>query len=266
MNSADILQILIQAEFGQKLRGYDPIEVDEVLDQAVAEIQRLSAELKRANDRSEAAESILEEEINPARRDRQEAEEVLLSAKEEALQLVSNAQDDAGRLRSAAEQEMRESIDEGRQRMDSEIAKSEQERRKVLDDIEILERHIEAHRLRLKAALSDLNSLIESLPARPEFSASNLKPEVEPEPEPEPEPEVAPEPEVEPELEPEVEPEPNQTIVMDSDFAQTEILEETEFPQTELLEELRDSVGEDEGAIDTFFDDDDPPSSMFRRR
>ena len=54
--------------------------------------------------------------------------------------------------------------------------------------------------------------------------------------------------------------------VMDSDFAQTEILEETEFPQTELLEELRDSVGEDEGAIDTFFDDDDPPSSMFRRR
>ena len=252
MNSADILQILIQAEFGQKLRGYDPIEVDEVLDQAVAEIQRLSAELKRANDRSEAAESILEEEINPARRDRQEAEEVLLSAKEEALQLVSNAQDDAERLRSAAEQEMRESIDEGRQRMDFEIAKSEQERRKVLDDIEILERHIEAHRLRLKAALSDLNSLIENLPARPEFNASNLKPE--PDPEPEPEPEVEPEPE------------PNQTTVMDSDFAQTEILEETEFPQTELLEELRDSVGEDEGAIDTFFDDDDPPSSMFRRR
>ena len=58
----------IQAEFGQKLRGYDPIEVDEVLDQAVAEIQRLSAELKTANDRSETAESILEEEINPARR------------------------------------------------------------------------------------------------------------------------------------------------------------------------------------------------------
>ena len=262
MNSADILQILIQAEFGQKLRGYDPIEVDEVLDQAVAEIQRLSAELKRANDRSEAAESILEEEINPARRDRQEAEEVLLSAKEEALQLVSNAQDDAERLRSAAEQEMRESIDEGRQRMDFEIAKSEQERRKVLDDIEILERHIEAHRLRLKAALSDLNSLIENLPARPEFNASNLKPEPEIEPEPETEPEIEPEPE--PEIE--SEPEPNQTTAMDSDFAQTEILEETEFPQTELLEELRDSVGEDEGAIDTFFDDDDPPSSMFRRR
>ena len=48
---------------------------------------------------------------------------------------------------------------------------------------------------------------------------------------------------------------------------QTEVVEETELPETELLEELRDSVGDDEGAIDTFFNDDEPPpSSMFRRR
>ena len=156
MNSADILQILIQAEFGQKLRGYDPIEVDEVLDQAVAEIQRLSEALKSATDRAEAAESVLEEQIGPARRERQEAEEVLLGAKEEALQLMSEVQDDAERLRSATEKEIREAIDKGRQRMDSEIAKSEQGRRKILDDVEILERHIEAHRLRLQTALKDL--------------------------------------------------------------------------------------------------------------
>ena len=243
MNSTDILQILIQAEFGQKLRGYDPLEVDEVLDQAVNEIQRLSVALKNATDRAESAESILEEQIAPARRDRQEAEEVLLGAKEEALQLVSDAQNDAERLRVATEDEIRDAIDKGRQRMDSEISKSEQDRRKILDDIEILERHIEAHRLRLQVALNDLSSLVGSLPARPEYSASNLEPEPEPEPEPE------------------------QTRVMSSDFAQTEILTETELPETELLEELRDSVGDDEEAIDSFFNDEEPPpSSMFRRR
>ena len=54
---------------------------------------------------------------------------------------------------------------------------------------------------------------------------------------------------------------------MSSDFAQTEILAETELPETELLEELRDSVGDDEEAIDSFFNDEEPPpSSMFRRR
>ena len=255
MNSTDILQILIQAEFGQKLRGYDPLEVDEVLDQAVNEIQRLSAALKNATDRAESAESILEEQIAPARRDRQEAEEVLLGAKEEALQLVSDAQNDAERLRVATEDEIRDAIDKGRQRMDSEISKSEQDRRKILDDIEILERHIEAHRLRLQVALNDLSSLVGSLPARPEYRASNLEPEPESEPEPEPE------------SEPELEPEPEQTRVMSSDFAQTEILTETELPETELLEELRDSVGDDEEAIDSFFNDEEPPpSSMFRRR
>ena len=261
MNSADILQILIQAEFGQKLRGYDPLEVDEVLDQAVVEIQRLSAALNSATDRAEAAESILEEQIAPARRDRQEAEEILLGAKEEALQLISEAQDDAERLRSASEEEIRDAIDKGRQHMDSEISKSEQDRRKILGDIEILERHIEAHRLRLQVALNDLSSLIESLPSRPQFGLSNFEPEIEPEPEPELESEWEPESEPEPEFEPE------QTRVMNSDFAQTEILTEAGLPETELLEELRESVGDDEEAIDTFFNDEEPPpSSMFRRR
>ena len=41
---------------------------------------------------------------------------------------------------------------------------------------------------------------------------------------------------------------------------------EPDLPPTELLEELRDSVGDDEQALDTFFNDDDPPpTSMFRR-
>ncbi|HJM35909.1 MAG TPA: DivIVA domain-containing protein, partial [Acidimicrobiales bacterium] len=87
MNNSDILQILIQAEFGQKIRGYDPLEVDEVLDQAVVEIQRLTQACTQATERAEAAERQLEEEIGPARRNRQESEEVLLGATEEALRL-----------------------------------------------------------------------------------------------------------------------------------------------------------------------------------
>ena len=71
MNNGDILEILIQAEFGQKLRGYDPLEVHEVLDKAVAEIERLSHALSQAVERADEAEKVLEEQIGPARRNRQ---------------------------------------------------------------------------------------------------------------------------------------------------------------------------------------------------
>ena len=103
MNNSDILQILIQAEFGQKIRGYDPLEVDEVLDQAVVEIQRLTQACTQATERAEAAERQLEEEIGPARRSRQESEEVLLEAKEEALRLKSEVEEEVNSLRIAAE-------------------------------------------------------------------------------------------------------------------------------------------------------------------
>ena len=144
MNNGDILQILIQAEFGQKIRGYDPLEVDEVLDQAVVEIERLTQACAQATERAEVAERQLEEEIGPARRNRQESEEVLLGAKEEALRLESEVEEEINSLRVAAEKEIRDAIDKGRQQMNSEIADLEIERKKVNDDIEIVERHIEA--------------------------------------------------------------------------------------------------------------------------
>ncbi len=233
MNNGDILEILIQAEFGQKLRGYDPLEVDEVLDKAVAEIERLSHALSQAVERADEAEKVLEEQIGPARRNRQEAEEILLEAKEEAISIASEIQTETEDLRAAAEKEIRDAIERGRQQKNSEIADLELERKKVLDDVGIIERHIEAHRARVQGALKDLNELIGSLPSRPNLIES----------------------ESESESEPEIESEP--TVVMEPDL-----------PPTELLEELRDSVGDDEQALDVFFNDDEedpPPTSMFRR-
>ncbi|MDC0246073.1 DivIVA domain-containing protein, partial [Acidimicrobiaceae bacterium] len=152
MDNGDILQILIQAEFGQKIRGYDPLEVDEVLDQAVVEIERLTQACAQATERAEVAERQFEEEIGPARRNRQESEEVLLGAKEEALRLTSEVEEEISNLRAAAEKEIRGAIEKGRQQMNSEIADLENERKKVNDDIEIIERHIEAHKARLQVA------------------------------------------------------------------------------------------------------------------
>jgi len=42
----DILHILNDTQFGQKLRGYDPLEVDEVLDAAIEEIKTLRSKPK----------------------------------------------------------------------------------------------------------------------------------------------------------------------------------------------------------------------------
>ena len=56
MSDSDILHALEDTQFPQKLRGYDPAEVDDLIDRASREIADLRAERKAALDKMTAAE------------------------------------------------------------------------------------------------------------------------------------------------------------------------------------------------------------------
>lgn len=313
----DILHILNDTQFGQKLRGYDPLEVDEVLDAAIEEIKNLRAQAKAATDRATLAEELVESELGPARQNRLEAEEGLATAKEEALSFVETAKKEAEDLTEATEREVRQAVEKGRAKMLAEMKVLDSDRQRMLDDMSIMEKHIEAHRSRLRSALMDLEALVGGIAARPEPapipSSSDLPgagegevaddskplPQVEEEaaaPEKNLEELPAPEPRVKENLEentpatPDViaeedarietssmaqekpeelleesESEPNESMGGNAaEYPATEVVAATP-PPTELLDELRQSVGGEGEAMDAFFDDDEPPSSLFRR-
>ena len=75
---ADILHELDDVHFGTKMRGYDPVEVDDLLDRARREIEDLRNTARRAGERAELAERQLAASVlkRPPRRIRNPEPEV----------------------------------------------------------------------------------------------------------------------------------------------------------------------------------------------
>ena len=238
MDGSDILRDLEDTQFPQKLRGYDPAQVDALIDRAVREIADLRAERRTALDRAEMAEKRIDQELDATQRAR------------------ATAEAEAATLRSAAETEVRAAIEAARHRLLDETTSLEVARDAVRDDISIMERHVDAHRERLLSTLGDLRKLVEATPGRP---LAEKRPSREtrrpPEPSPPPEPvEVASD-------------EPEDSVGLDSaapaaastspPSVRREDLPTLAVPGGGLLDELRQSVGSEGAAMDAFFTDDD---------
>ena len=176
MEENDILHDLDEVDFPTKFRGYDPCEVDGMLDRARREILDLRNSARTADDRAQSAEEQLDVELTAARQAHGEANAVLATAKEEADRVVADAQAEAERLVAASETEIREAIESGRNQLLGELAGLESRRDKTRSSIELAELQMAAHRDRLLSAIKDLRSLIEglsvvSLPATLEMPA-----------------------------------------------------------------------------------------------
>ena len=182
MDENDISHELDEAEFPTKFRGYDPFEVDGMLERARREILDLRSRARTADDRARSAEEQLDVELTAARQAHGEANAVLATAKEEADRVVTDARAEAERLVAASETEIREAIESGRNQLLGELAELESRRDKTRSSIELAELQMAAHRDRLFSAIEDLRSLIEgltvvSVPATLEMSAGpDLKP------------------------------------------------------------------------------------------
>ncbi len=172
----DISDDLDEVDFPTKFRGYDPFEVDGMLERARREILDLRSRARTADDRARSAEEQLDVELTAARQAHGEANAVLATAKEEADRVVAGAQAEAERLVAASEAEIRKAIESGRDQLLGELAELEARRDKTRSSIELAEFQMAAHRDRLLSAIEDLRSLIEglavvSLPATLEMPA-----------------------------------------------------------------------------------------------
>lgn len=167
MEGSDILHELDEVEFSRRLRGYAPLEVDELLERARAEISDLRSRAQAADERVRSSQGELEVELTSAAVARGEAEAVLASAKDEAERLVAGARTEAKRLVDSSEVEIREAIESGRNRLLEEIAVLKSRRDEAHDAIDLAERQVAAHRDRVMSALDDLRTLTEGLSILP---------------------------------------------------------------------------------------------------
>ena len=151
-----ILHDLDEVQFGTRMRGYDQVEVDALLDRARREIDQLRTSLRRADERVELAEQQLADELDAARTARAEAEAGIATA-------VAESAD----LRAAADAEIRTAIEAGRSRMLDEIASLQADRDLLGEGIEVTAQHVAAHRDRLLRAVGDLRSILDDIEERP---------------------------------------------------------------------------------------------------
>ncbi len=165
----NLLHDLDQVQFGTRMRGYDPAEVDALLERARREVDDLRTALRRAGERVELAEQQLADELEAARMARAEAEAGIATAGAEASAILSEARVEAADLRAAADVEIRTAIQAGRTRMLDEVASLEVERDLLAEGIEVTAEHVTAHRDRLLRAVEDMRSVLLDVEERPDL-------------------------------------------------------------------------------------------------
>lgn len=169
----DLLHELEDHQFGTKMRGYDPREVDAILERATQAIEDLRAMGQRASERATLAERQLEEEFEAVKAARDEAEKDAAKAKSDAAKLIDDARNEASELKAVTDAEIRVAIEDSRKQMMEELSEAESVRDRVLEEIEVTRGHMEAHRSRLLRSVNELKDLVESLSGKPEESSGS---------------------------------------------------------------------------------------------
>jgi cell division initiation protein len=192
-------QVINEVEFHQKMRGYDPDEVDDFLERVAVAVEQLQQRVMQAEQRVVVAErrageaparakeaparpspSNEADETEAIRRTlvlaqrtadaaikeaEEDAKRTLQSAQEQVQRLYTEAQEQARKLVIDAESEARKTADETRQRLVKEIIALEEARDSLRADQGILERHLDEQRLRLRSSIGELQRLLDD-PAR----------------------------------------------------------------------------------------------------
>ena len=188
-------QVINEVEFHQKMRGYDPDEVDDFLERVAVAVGQLTERLHDAEGRAATADRRtveLEQKVRElderapvrdedddaetikrtlvlaqktadaaVREAKDEAQRTLTEAQTRADTLVNEAQSTSERLVSEAEVDARRTSEETRQEMADEIIALEEAREALKADHGVLERHLEEQRLRVRAAIADLQFLLD---------------------------------------------------------------------------------------------------------
>jgi cell division initiation protein len=184
-----ILETLRTVEFRLGLKGYNVDEVDEYLEKAAVEAERLSEQLRQTTERlRQASERIAQLEGSgaapvavaapveaalpaPVVADDSLQQTLILAqrfveqtkreSEAEATRLVSSAEERARSLIARAEDEARQLMTDSQQRLRDEVSRLEGARAQLATDVENMARHLESERTRLHTMLSEVLKWIE---------------------------------------------------------------------------------------------------------
>ena len=187
-------QVINEVEFHQKMRGYDPDEVDDFLERVAVAFEQMQERIRSAEQRVAMAEQRATEAprtpAKPATADVEDTEAIrrtlvlaqrtadaaIKEAQDEAARILEGVQEQAQRMQAEAKEQARKTVvdaeadarksaDETRQRLIKEIIALEETRDALRADQGILERHLDEQRLRLRSSIGDLQRLLDD-PAR----------------------------------------------------------------------------------------------------
>jgi len=187
-------QLLHDVEFREAKRGgYNTQDVDDFLERLAVGLERQEAAVKDARQRIEAAEERVAEAERRAvqaeqrasetsdsdetlkrtlvlaqrtadaaiREAEEQASKTLSSAQDQATRMLADAQESSARARAEAEDEARRAQQEARAMVQAEMEELEATRDQLHDDVDVLERHLEEQRDRLRHTVRELQQLLD---------------------------------------------------------------------------------------------------------
>ena len=194
-------QTIRQAAFRERLRGYNPDDVDEFLERVALGVELLEERLAQAAERVARAERVVDERGTGgtvAHRTLQLAERTaelaVGEAREEAARVVAAAQREARVVLDEARDEARRLADEAQAELRAEVSRLDMTRKLLGDDVAALERFVAEQRAMAQRSLADaairLGELVPDPAAPPELrevtstGATEAAPVAVPEPAP----------------------------------------------------------------------------------
>lgn len=173
-----------EVEFREKLRGYNPDEVDEFLERVAAGLEILLERLRQATERAVRAEQRATEvgEGDDAMRRtlvlaQRTADAAVQEAKEQAAQFLAQAEGQAQAVRAEAAEHARRTIEEATAQAHAQVARLEETRAQLQGEIATLQGFVETERARMRGMLNDALRRVDEvlpLPSAPSSSTVDL--------------------------------------------------------------------------------------------
>lgn len=159
---------LREVEFREKMRGYHPEDVDHFLEQVAAGIEVLQDRLRQAVDRAQRAEAAASEASGTDDTLRKTlvlaqrtADLAVQEAREQASRILASAEQQAQAILSDAEERGRQTLDDTIAESKAELSRLESTRSQVQQGVEGLQRWLDEHKAHLHASLSEAVAAVE---------------------------------------------------------------------------------------------------------
>lgn len=161
--------MLREVQFRERLRGYNPDDVDAFLERVAAGVEVLEERLRHATERAEQAEQrVAEDGTDGAHRTlrlaQRTADLAVQEAREEAARLREQAEADAADIVAVAEEQARCLAEEAQSAIWADVERLEAARDQLTHDVAELARYVDAERRRARRVLSEAASWLAEPP------------------------------------------------------------------------------------------------------